>query len=245
MASAPVALQQAAVRPGEGLRAGDDGDRDAVRDRRLAEESGHDLRELVALAKAKPGSLQLRLERTRLVAAPVRRDVQAASAGIEIVHIPYRGDAPMITALIAGDIQLAFLPQATGIAQRPEQPDPRARRHRHQADGRRCPTCRPRWSRASRASRSAAGTAMFVPAGTPPDIVQTHPADARQGARRSAGARAPRVDGPGAGRQLAGGVRRPSSRPTSRASPRSSSRRRFRSWIESAERTTAARCRRP
>ena len=36
-------------------------------------------------------------------------------AGIKIVHIPYRGDAPMITALIAGDIQLAFLPQANGM----------------------------------------------------------------------------------------------------------------------------------
>ena len=37
-------------------------------------------------------------------------------AGIKLVHIPYRGDAPMITALISNDIQLAFLPQANGIA---------------------------------------------------------------------------------------------------------------------------------
>jgi tripartite-type tricarboxylate transporter receptor subunit TctC len=37
-------------------------------------------------------------------------------AGIKMVHIPYRGDAPMVTALIGNDIQLAFLPQANGIA---------------------------------------------------------------------------------------------------------------------------------
>jgi tripartite-type tricarboxylate transporter receptor subunit TctC len=39
-----------------------------------------------------------------------------STAGIKLVHIPYRGDAPMVTALIGGDIQLAFLPQANGIA---------------------------------------------------------------------------------------------------------------------------------
>jgi tripartite-type tricarboxylate transporter receptor subunit TctC len=32
------------------------------------------------------------------------------------VHVPYRGDAQIVTALIAGDVQLAFLPQANGIA---------------------------------------------------------------------------------------------------------------------------------
>ena len=37
-------------------------------------------------------------------------------AGIDIVHIPYhRGDAGMTTALISGDIQLAFLPQSTAL----------------------------------------------------------------------------------------------------------------------------------
>jgi tripartite-type tricarboxylate transporter receptor subunit TctC len=37
------------------------------------------------------------------------------AAGVDIVHVPYRGDAPMMTALISGDVQLAFLPQATGV----------------------------------------------------------------------------------------------------------------------------------
>src|SRR5205823_12096754 len=37
------------------------------------------------------------------------------AAGIDLVHVPYRGDAPLLTALIAGDIQVAFVPQSTGL----------------------------------------------------------------------------------------------------------------------------------
>jgi tripartite-type tricarboxylate transporter receptor subunit TctC len=33
------------------------------------------------------------------------------------MHIPYRGDAPMLTALLSGDIQIAFMPQSTGSKQ--------------------------------------------------------------------------------------------------------------------------------
>jgi tripartite-type tricarboxylate transporter receptor subunit TctC len=73
------------------------------------------LKELIAEAKGKPGvynfgssgpgsSLHLFAEMFNSI------------AGIKMVHIPYRGDAPMVTALIGGDIQLAFLPQANGIA---------------------------------------------------------------------------------------------------------------------------------
>ena len=31
------------------------------------------------------------------------------------MHIPYRGDAPVNAALIGGDIQLAVVPQSTGL----------------------------------------------------------------------------------------------------------------------------------
>ncbi len=70
-----------------------------------------------------------------------------STAGIKMVHIPYRGDAPMVTALIGGDIQLAFLPQANGIANVQSNLHPRARRHRHQAHDR----------AAERAHRAGAG----------------------------------------------------------------------------------------
>jgi tripartite-type tricarboxylate transporter receptor subunit TctC len=73
------------------------------------------LRELVAQAKANPGKLNYASSgpgSTLHLFAEMFKD----AAGIDIVHVPYRGDAPMMTALISGDVQLAFLPQATGVA---------------------------------------------------------------------------------------------------------------------------------
>ena len=73
------------------------------------------LRELIALAKAKPGSLNYGSSGPGS-SLHLWAEMFKSAAGVDFVHIPYRGDAPMITALIAGDIQLAFLPQATGGA---------------------------------------------------------------------------------------------------------------------------------
>ena len=73
------------------------------------------LRELIAQAKANPGKLNYGSSgpgSSLHLFAEMFKD----AAGLDIVHVPYRGDAPITTALIAGDIQLAFLPQATGVA---------------------------------------------------------------------------------------------------------------------------------
>jgi tripartite-type tricarboxylate transporter receptor subunit TctC len=69
--------------------------------------------ELIALAKAKPGSLNYG---SSGVGAPLHltMEIMKHSAGIDIVHVPFRGDAPLNTALIAGDVQMAFIPTATG-----------------------------------------------------------------------------------------------------------------------------------
>ena len=72
-------LQQASVRPGEGFRAGLDGDLDPVRDRRLAEESGHRPARACSPRQGQARHLQFRIERTWLVAAHLRRDVQQHS----------------------------------------------------------------------------------------------------------------------------------------------------------------------
>ena len=68
---------------------------------------------LIALAKAKPGSLNFG---SSGVGAPLHltMEIMKHSAGIDMVHVPFRGDAPLNTALIAGDIDLAFVPIATG-----------------------------------------------------------------------------------------------------------------------------------
>ena len=73
------------------------------------------LKELAAEAKANPGKLNYAssgLGSSLHLFAELFKN----AAGVDMVHIPYQGDAPMITALISGDVQLAFLPQATGGA---------------------------------------------------------------------------------------------------------------------------------
>jgi tripartite-type tricarboxylate transporter receptor subunit TctC len=73
------------------------------------------LRELVAQAKANPGKLNYASSGPGS-SLHLFAEMFKEATGIDMVHIPYRGDAPMTTALIAGDVQLAFLPQATGVA---------------------------------------------------------------------------------------------------------------------------------
>jgi tripartite-type tricarboxylate transporter receptor subunit TctC len=71
------------------------------------------LPELIAEAKANPGKLNY-ASSGRGSTLHLFAELLKVSAGIDIVHIPYRGDAPMITALAADEVQMAFLPQATG-----------------------------------------------------------------------------------------------------------------------------------
>jgi tripartite-type tricarboxylate transporter receptor subunit TctC len=73
------------------------------------------LPELIAQAKAKPGTLNYASSGIGS-SLHLFAEIFKNNAGVDILHIPYRGDAPMITAMIAGDVQMAFLPQATGQA---------------------------------------------------------------------------------------------------------------------------------
>jgi len=70
--------------------------------------------EVIALAKSKPGGLNYG---SSGLGAPLHlaMEVFKHSAGIDVQHIPYRGDAPVNAALIGGEIQLAFVPQSTGL----------------------------------------------------------------------------------------------------------------------------------
>jgi tripartite-type tricarboxylate transporter receptor subunit TctC len=73
------------------------------------------LQELIKLAKEKPGTLNFGSSGPGS-SLHLFAEMFNSIAGIKTVHIPYRGDAGMVTALIGGDIQFAFLPQANGIA---------------------------------------------------------------------------------------------------------------------------------
>jgi tripartite-type tricarboxylate transporter receptor subunit TctC len=68
--------------------------------------------ELIALAKAKPGSLNYGMTG---IGNPLHLTMEMlkAATGIELQAIPYRGDAPLNTALIAGEVHLAVVPVAT------------------------------------------------------------------------------------------------------------------------------------
>jgi tripartite-type tricarboxylate transporter receptor subunit TctC len=130
-----------------------------------------DLKELVALAKAKPGAYNFGSSGPGS-SLHLFAEMFSTIAGVKLVHIPYRGDAPMITALISNDIQLAFLPQANGIAnvqsnlirglgvtgtQRMEA----------------IPDVQTALEQGFKGLEVGSWVALFAPAGTPADIVQT------------------------------------------------------------------------
>lgn len=72
------------------------------------------LKELIALAKAKPGSLNY--GSTGLGAPPhLVTELVKIMAGIDMAHIPYKGDAPLFSALLGGEVQVAFVPPVTGL----------------------------------------------------------------------------------------------------------------------------------
>lgn len=64
-----------------------------------------DARELVALAKAKPGSLSFGSSGIG-AAAHLTTELLMLNTGIRMTHVPYKGTAPALQALISGEIQL-------------------------------------------------------------------------------------------------------------------------------------------
>jgi tripartite-type tricarboxylate transporter receptor subunit TctC len=72
------------------------------------------LKDLVERAKAKPGALNFG---SGGVGNPqhLTMEMLKAAAGVDIVHIPFKGDAPLFTSLIAGDIELAVTPLSTAL----------------------------------------------------------------------------------------------------------------------------------
>ena len=67
----------------------------------------HSLKELVALAKAQPGKLNY--GHTGLGVSPhITAEMLRFATGIDIVSIPYKGDAGVLPALLSNEIQFAF-----------------------------------------------------------------------------------------------------------------------------------------
>jgi tripartite-type tricarboxylate transporter receptor subunit TctC len=63
--------------------------------------------ELIAYAKANPNKVTLASFGTGTI-AHVGGELFKQNAGIQMVHVPYRGSAPMVADLLAGQVQTAF-----------------------------------------------------------------------------------------------------------------------------------------
>ena len=116
-----------------------------------------DVKSLIALVKANPGKYTYGSSGVGSILHLCGEQFKALAGGLHIVHVPYRGSAPMMGDLVGGQISMAFdATPSAGLRRRP------ARSARSAAAWRsacaRCPSCRPCRSRASRASSATPGT---------------------------------------------------------------------------------------
>jgi tripartite-type tricarboxylate transporter receptor subunit TctC len=70
--------------------------------------------ELIAQAKAKPGTISMGSFGTGS-ASHLAGELFKMMAGVNLLHVPYRGGAPMITDLVGGQVQVAFDVLATSL----------------------------------------------------------------------------------------------------------------------------------
>jgi tripartite-type tricarboxylate transporter receptor subunit TctC len=74
------------------------------------------VKELVALAKEKPGTISF--ASTGIGSPPhLAQELLSASAGVKFLHVPYRGAAPALTDLLAGQVQVLSADVPVLIAQ--------------------------------------------------------------------------------------------------------------------------------
>jgi len=76
----------------------------------------HTVKELIAYAKANPGKLNFSSSGTGGV-SHLSAEVFRAAAGIDMVHVPYRGAGPAMTALISGEAQVMMATTPVALPQ--------------------------------------------------------------------------------------------------------------------------------
>ncbi len=129
------------------------------------------LEALVAMAKAKPGSLTYGSTGNGS-GAHLATELFKTKAGIDLLHVPFKGQAPMMVELLAGRIDLSIAPLPGSIAQQIEAGVVRAL---GVASARRTPQLLsvPTFAEAGVPGVEAdAWAALFAPAKTPPSIIE-------------------------------------------------------------------------
>lgn len=72
------------------------------------------VKELIALAKEKPGKLNYGSFGTGS-GAHLAGELLKTMANVDITHVPYKGDAPALVAMLGGEIDFMFAPIITGL----------------------------------------------------------------------------------------------------------------------------------
>ena len=74
------------------------------------------VKELIALAKARPGKLNFSSSGTGGV-SHLSAEMFRGVAGIDVVHVPYKGAGPAMTALISGEVQMMMATTPVALTQ--------------------------------------------------------------------------------------------------------------------------------
>lgn len=74
-----------------------------------------DVQEFVALAKSQPGKLTYSSAGTGNGSHLTLEMFRAAAGGLDMVHIPYKGGAPAMQALLSGEVQLSSVSANTAL----------------------------------------------------------------------------------------------------------------------------------
>ena len=73
-------------------------------------------KELIALAKARPGQLNYGSAGTGS-STHLAGELLKSRAGIDIVHVPYKGSAPVVIAIVSGETEFGFAAVTSALAQ--------------------------------------------------------------------------------------------------------------------------------
>src|ERR1019366_1265737 len=78
--------------------------------------AANNVRELIALAKANPGKLSFGSSGTG-AASHLAVELFKSMAGVDLLHVPYKGTGQALTDLLAGTVDLMFAPSQTVMSQ--------------------------------------------------------------------------------------------------------------------------------